>query len=425
MSRSDAVPASRGKETACCRGCKFRRVGYSARVDKQFAVAGHWSKEFDERAIQDWAEALRTQLGGPVSLGLVFVSPRLFRHACALLEILRVHARIPLLVGCSSQGLIAGGEEIEENAGFALGLYSLPGAKLDAFHFTQAQVEEAAGPDYWRSRTGIGAGQTNGWLAFLDPYHLDSEGWLRSWNEAYAPLPVLGGLASADQPEPQCQVYLNGDVHEEGGVALSVGGEIGLAGVTSQGCTPIGETWTLTRVEQNIIHEIANRPAYEVLAETFSQLTPEEQRQARGNLFIGLVVNEYLEEFHRGDFLIRNLLGADPRSGSIAIGALARAGQTVQFQRRSAAAATEDMNELLGRAAERLRGHTLYGGCLCCCNGRGRGLFDQPNHDASLVQRHLGPLGLAGFFCNGEIGPVGERNFLHGYTASLALFFRK
>src|SRR5439155_3489180 len=136
---------------------------------------------------------------------------------------------------------------------------------------------------------------------------------------------------------------LNGEVFDEGGVAVSVGGQVRLAGVTSQGCTPIGETWTLTKVDQNIIHQIGNRPAYEVLAETFNHLAPEEQKTARGNLFIGLVVNEYLDEFHRGDFLIRNLLAADPRSGSIAVGALPRQGQTIQFQRRSAAAATEDM----------------------------------------------------------------------------------
>jgi small ligand-binding sensory domain FIST len=198
-----------------------------------------------------------------------------------------------------------------------------------------------------------------------------------------------------------------------------------LVGVTSQGCTPIGETWTLTKVEQNIIHQIGNRPAYEVLAETFNQLSPEQQRTARGNLFIGLVVNEYLEEFHRGDFLIRNLLGADPRSGSIAVGALPRLGQTVQFQRRSAAAATEDMEELLTRARKQLGDTPIYGGCLCSCNGRGRNLFDRPDHDAQMVQQRLGPMGLAGFFCNGEIGPVGEKSFLHGYTASLALFVKK
>jgi len=99
--------------------------------------------------------------------------------------------------------------------------------------------------------------------AFIDPFHLDSETWLKGWNEAYAPLPVLGGLASGDFTEQSTQVYLNGEVFEEGGLAISVGGDVGLVGVTSQGCTPIGETWTLTKVEQNVIHEIGNRPAYE------------------------------------------------------------------------------------------------------------------------------------------------------------------
>jgi small ligand-binding sensory domain FIST len=218
---------------------------------------------------------------------------------------------------------------------------------------------------------------------------------------------------------------LNGDVFEEGGIAISFGGQVKLAAVTSQGCTPIGETWTLTKVEQNIIHEIGNRPAYQVLAETFNALPEEQQKTARGNLFIGLVVNEYLDEFHRGDFLIRNLLGADPKSGSIAVGAMPRTGQTIQFQRRSASAATEDMNELLSRARNEIGATTIYGGCLCCCNGRGQGMFGTPNHDAQMVQQRLGPLGLSGFFCNGEIGPIGEKNFLHGYTASLALFVKK
>jgi len=154
-------------------------------------------------------------------------------------------------------------------------------------------------------------------------------------------------------------------------------------------------------------------------------LTPAEQKKARGNLFIGLVVNEYAEEFHRGDFLVRNLLGGDPNTGILAVGALPRAGQTMQFQRRDAAAANEDMNELLARAKNKLGDKQIYGGCLCSCNGRSSHLFGKPNHDAQTVQQQLGPFGLAGFFCNGEIGPVGQKNFLHGYTASLALFVKK
>ena len=393
-------------------------------MSNEFSIAGHWSGDFDEGGLQQWAENLRKSLrASQVSLGLVFMSPKFFTHAKQVLEILRVHARIPLLVGCSSQGLIANERELEENPGLTLGLYYLPGAELKAVYFNQAQVEEANGPGYWKLETGIEADATNGWLVFADPFHLDSESWLRTWNEAYAPLPVMGGLASGG--DQSTQLYLNGEVYEEGGVALSVGGGVALAGVTSQGCTPIGETWTLTKVEENIIHQIGNRPAYEVLAETFGKLSAEDQLKARGNLFIGLVVNEYLEDFQRGDFLIRNLLGADPKSGSIAVGALPRQGQTVQFQRRSAAAATEDMNALLTRVKNELEGKGILGACLCCCNGRGKNMFGSPDHDTQMGQQQLGPLALTGFFCNGEIGPVGEKNFLHGYTASLALFVRK
>ncbi|PYM16690.1 MAG: hypothetical protein DME18_00875 [Verrucomicrobia bacterium] len=395
-------------------------------MHNEFAVAAHWNGGFEETGLQSWAEQLRERLRAPrVSLGVVFMTPRFFPHATQVLEILRVHGQIPLLVGCSSASVIVGGQEIEDSAGLVVGLFALPGAELRAFHFTQEQVEEASGAGYWPMETAIGAERTNGWLVFADPFHLDAERWLHGWNQAYAPMPVLGGLASGDYNAQITQIYLNGEVFEAGGVAVSVGADVRLVSVISQGCTPIGNTWTITRVERNLIQEIGNRPAYEVLVETFNELPAAEKRHAQGNLFVGLVVNEYLEEFQRGDFLVRNLLGADPRSGAIAVGALPRLGQTIQFQRRDAAAATEDMTALLSRAKERLGGAAIYGGCLCSCNGRGHRLFGRPNHDAGLIQQKLGPLGLAGFFCNGEIGPVGDRNFLHGYTASLALFVKK
>ncbi len=395
-------------------------------MDDEYSIAAHWEGDFDEAGLQAWVEQQRGRLGGKrIAFGLVFMSPRFFPHAPQVLEILRVHGQIPLLAGCSSTGVIAGGQEVEENAGLALALYVLPGAELKAFRFTEEQVEAAKDPGYWPARTGVKAEETNGWLVFADPFRLDSENWLTSWNSAYAPLPVLGGLASGDYSAQQTQVYLNGDVFEEGGVAVSIGGGVKLFGVISQGCTPIGETWTLTRVEHNVIHEIGNRPAYEVLAETYNQLSAEDQKKSQGNLMVGLVINEYLEEFHRGDFLVRNLLSADPQSGVVAVGALPRPGQTLQFQRRDAAAATEDMRALLTHAKKQLADTTIYGGCLCCCNGRGQNLFGRPNHDAEMVQQQLGPIGVSGFFCNGEIGPVGERNFLHGYTAALALFVKK
>jgi small ligand-binding sensory domain FIST len=395
-------------------------------VNSEFSTSAYWQGDFDEDGLRHWAEKLRAQLNAhPVSLGLVFMSPKFFPHAQATLEILRVHAHIPLLAGCSSTSLVTGSREIENATGIVLALYSLPGAELNGFRFTQTQVEEADGAAYWPLETGVDPKRTNGWLTFIDPFHIDTESWMRSWNTAYAPLPTFGGLSSGIYADQATQVYLNGEVFEEGGVAISIGGDVKLSGVISQGCTPIGETWTLTRVEQNLIHQIANRPAYAVLDETVQKLSPADRQKARGNLFIGLVVNEYLEDFHRGDFLVRNLIGGDPNSGVLAVAALPRAGQTIQFHRRDAVAATEDMDELLEHEKEKIGGATIYGGCLCCCNGRGQNLFGEPNHDAELVQKELGPLGLAGFYGNGEIGPVGGKNYLHGFTASLALFIKK
>ena len=391
----------------------------------RLAVSAHWQGDYDENALQSWASGLRSKLGAPtVSLGLVFITPRYFPHAASILEILRLHAQIPLLAGCSSTGVICGGEEIEENGGIVLGLYSFPDTEIRASYFQQHQLEEANGPAYWHTETGISDGETTGWLVFADPFHLDCDRWLSDWNKAYEGTPIVGGLASGDFSAQRTQIYLNGEVFEEGGVGLSFHGRVRLASVISQGCTPIGETWTITRAEQNLIHEIGNRPAYQVLVESVQSLPAEEQNKCRGNLFLGLVVDDYLEEFHRGDFLIRNLIGADNRTGSLAVAAHPRTGQTVQFQRRDARAATQDLNSLLDTADAKYAGSQILGACLSCCNGRGTRLFGHPNHDAGIIQQRLRPSGMTGFFCNGEIGPIGQRNFLHGYTASLALFLK-
>src|SRR5689334_17726912 len=182
-----------------------------------YAVAAHWNEPFEEGALRDWAEKLRHSLGNhKPTLGLVFMAHRYLSQAAQLLEIVQVHGQIPLLAGCSSQSLIAGADEIEEGAGLSLGLFHLPGAELKAFHFKQEHVDESNGPAYWHHETGIEPSQTNGWLAFADPFHLDCDTWLRLWNGAYAPLPVLGGLASGDFGGRSTQVYLNGEVLEEG-----------------------------------------------------------------------------------------------------------------------------------------------------------------------------------------------------------------
>ncbi|HEU5381416.1 MAG TPA: FIST C-terminal domain-containing protein, partial [Ktedonobacteraceae bacterium] len=188
---------------------------------------------------------------------------------------------------------------------------------------------------------------------------------------------------------------------------------------------PIGETWTITGVRDNLITTISNRPAYDMLVETFKSLPPRVQQRAQRNLLVGLAADEYLETFHRGNFLIRPLIGVERGTGALSIGALPRIGQTVQFQMRDALAADLDLNELLDQVSATLGHQSPIAGLLCSCNGRGSGLFGTPNHDACAVARQLGPFPLAGLFCNGEIGPIGARPFLHGFTASLALLIQK
>lgn len=368
-----------------------------------------------------WAEGLRNRLGRPASLGLLFVTPGWADRAAALLEILQLHARVPVLAGCTTSTVIAGAQEFEGRGGFALGLYALPGSEVRAFHVRQLDVEQATEPAWWEARTGVRREESRGWLAFMDPLTLDVDTWLKGWNRAYPGVPVVGGLAGADIRRDSTLLFLNQEVLEEGGVVVSLAGEVELLTVVAQGCMPIGETWTLTRVEQNLIHQIGNRPAYEVLLSTVESLPVEQQERLGGNLFIGLAADEYRDEFRQGDFLVRNLLGVDPNSGVLAVGALPRPGQTVQFQCRDAAAADAELRSLLGRVRGQLQDRVLYGGCLCVCNGRGRGLFGVSDHDARMVQEELGPMGLTGLFCNGEIGPVGRTNHIHGYTASLGL----
>lgn len=392
-------------------------------MKSEFAVAGQWSGGWDEPGIIRWVEGLRSRLTKSApNLGVVFVTPAFFDKAAELLEILRVHGRIPLLVGCSSTGWMANGEEFESGDGISLALYHLPGATLQSVRFDQESTQWFSDASEWHELTGVTPEATHGWLVFADPFGLDGESWLRSWNKAYPGVPTVGGMAGGLWDKQRTQVYLNGEVFEDGAVAVSIGGAVRLEPVISQGCTPIGDSWTITKTDRQFILQIANRPAYSVLVDTFNALPKDEQNKAQGNLFVGLASTEYRDEFRRGDFVIRNLLGADPEHGMLAIGAIPRAGQTLQFHRRDAAAATEDLSWVLSRARERLANRRIFGACLCSCNGRGSRLFGRSNHDAGLVQEQLGPLPLTGFFCAGELGPVGDRNFLHAYTASLALF---
>lgn len=358
-------------------------------------------------------------------LALLFASSDYCADFPDLLQEARRRMNARLLVGCSGQGVIGLDREIERQPALSVVAFSLPGAHLNALRISQTDVEECTEPEHWRQLTGLNQSDVNGWLIFVDPFTVDAEALIKGLSAAYPDAPLAGGLASGDFNARRTHVFLNEAPYDTGGVLLAIGGDYTLKTLVSQGATPIGQTWTITDADRNIIKTIAGRPAYEVLVETVSSLTPEMQERVRTNLLVGLAIDEYKEEFRRGDFQIRNLMGYDPESGALAVGAVVRVGQTVQFQLRDPDAADEDLSHLLSQLKRDLGGERPVGGLLCSCNGRGVGMFGAPNHDARAIAEALDGLPVAGFFCNGEIGPVGRRPFLHGFTASLALIVRK
>ena len=365
---------------------------------------------------------------GAPDLLCVFATAAFEAHFPPLLARAREATGARVVVGCSGWGVIGGERELEATPAVALLALALPGATLEPVRLTQAQVERApaAGTpeaaEYWQRLTAVAPGAANAWLLFADPFTLGADAVVGGLGAAFPRAPIVGGLASGNLRGRRTHVFLGGEAFDGGGAAVALGGAWTVETIVSQGCTPIGEPWTITGVDGQQIETIARRPAFEVLADTVRALPVDLARRARGNLFAGLAMDERRATLKRGDFLIRNIYSVSPTTGTLLVGATPELGQTIQFQLRDAAAADEDLRALLDAAREQLRDVSPLAGLLCACTGRGAGLFGAPDHDAGTVQARLGPLPLAGFFCNGEFGPVGGRNFIHGYTASLALF---
>ena len=257
-------------------------------------------------------------------------------------------------------------------------------------------------------------------LLMADPFTFPADVLLERLGEDQPGKPVLGGMASGATRPGENRLLLGPTVHRAGAVALRLSGGVRVRSVVSQGCRPIGKPMVITKAQQNVVLELGGRPALEQLRELYETLPDQERRLLETGLQLGRVINEYQSDFTRGDFLIRNVLGWDSEAGAIAIGDFCRVGQTVQFHVRDAGAADDDLRELLATAKS--DGAAAAGRLLFTCNGRGTRLFSQPDHDAGSIHDALGEIPLAGFFAHGEIGPIGGQNFLHGFTAALALF---
>ena len=375
------------------------------------------SESFD--AVEAFTDAARDAARGldgePCDLCLVFAgAPHLGRGKWVLSA---VHENLSPrhLIGCGAGGVVGGGREIEEGPAAVVWAAAMPEAEIATHHFETEQTADGFELMGVTEPDAVG----DALIVLGDPYSFVTEALLSRLGELRPGMPVLGGLASASAAG-SASLFRDGEVLDGGAVGCSLAG-VPLLPCVSQGAAPVGPEMTITAAEGNVIAELASKPAVERLREALAGLDTREQELAASGLMLGLVIDENKPEYGRGDFLVRPIIGADSESGSLAIGERVRVGQTVRMQIRDGVSADEDLRDALQAQTEALGAARPAGVLLFTCNGRGSHMFEVPDHDAAAIEDTLGaPAG--GFFCAGEIGPVGGRNFLHGFTATMALF---
>jgi small ligand-binding sensory domain FIST len=356
-------------------------------------------------------------LGGlSPSLAVLFASAHFFGSAEALVSAVAEETGGVPLIGCVANAVVGGGREVESDPAVSLWLAAdLGPVETFAMEFVQTSSGGAFG-GYRFDPDPAGVH-----LMICDPFTFPAVDLLAHLNEHVPGAAVMGGMASGGLPLRQSQLFLDGRVLARGAVGVHLP-RAGIHPLVAQGCRPVGDPYTVTRADGSVIFELGGRPPLTRLRELAAALAgPERELLAQGP-HLGMVIDEYQAEPGQGDFLVRGIAGADPTSGAMAVGGEVEVGQTVQFHVRDARSADEDLRRALEREAAVLGGHQAAGALLFTCNGRGSRMFAEPDHDAGLIAKVLGQIPLAGFFCDGELGPVGGQNFLHTFTASIALF---
>jgi len=344
----------------------------------------------------------------PPDLALLFVTAP---HLGALEDIagtVRATLNARTLLGCTAESVVGGAREIEQRP--AVALWAGHTGPVTPFHARVVPTPDGNALTGWPEIHDPPAV-----LVLADPFTFPADEVLRRESEERPGVPIVGGLASAAVAPGGNRLVVDGEVVSDGAVGAVLGPGVDIAAVVSQGCRPVGDPLVITKAEGNIVYELAGKPALERLQDVARGLDDDERQLLARGVHLGRVIDESQTTFGPGDFLVRSVLGGDPSNGAIAVGDLVDVGSTAQFQVRDAASADEELHRMLdGRVAE--------GALVFTCNGRGTRLFGRPDHDAEVVSEHVPARAVAGMFCAGELGPVGRKNFLHGFTASVVLF---
>jgi len=374
-------------------------------------------------AVAAACDAAGARLGARPDLAVAFYSPHHLAAAREISNAVRQRLAPRAVLGCVAEAVIANDREIENGPALSLWLakWNRP-VTMRPFHLVLEATADGPSLFGWPDELLEPIDPARSAVLLLgDPFTFPTDRFLERMNEEARGVPVLGGMASGIGAPGQCRLVLGDGVVDQGAVGLLLEGELGLRWIVSQGCRPIGRPLIVTKSEENVILELGGKTPLDQLRELWPTLSERDQQLFRGGFHLGRVLDEYREEFRRGDFLIRNVMGVERHSGALIVGERVRVGSTVQFQVRDAETADEDLRALV-RA--HLSGHEPRpaAALLFSCNGRGTRLFEVPDHDAGVIRREAGPIPLAGLFAMGELGPIGGQNFIHGFTASVAFF---
>lgn len=383
-----------------------------------------WASAVSERvdtreAVREAALALRADRSRPPDLVLAFISPH---HAANysrvpgwVYEYLQPHT----FAGCSAAGVIGGGRELENREALSLTAAWLPDTKVCLAYLEQNPEEPDA---VWPALLETSGEQVSALITLVDPYSFDAEGLLNGLDRVYPSTCKLGGLVSGGAENKAPALFTGDDVHREGAVVLALTGDWDMRTVVAQGCRPVGEPYIVTRAKGNVIRELnAGKPA-EVLRRVYEAMNARDHSLFNTSLFCGIDLGDQRSRYAAGDFLIRNILGIDPDSGAMAIDARVRDYQVVQFHLRDNETSAHDLVQRLRAFTSEHPPESIRGALLFSCLGRGERLYGVANHDSNAFAQRVSPASLSGFFSNGEIGPVGLKTYLHGYTSVFAVF---
>jgi len=376
------------------------------------------------KGIEDCTARIREQLGGlTTDLAVTFISPHYRPDYDQLPDLLRQSLGAPRIFGCTGGGVIGNGLEVEQRPAISVTAASLPGVEMAEFHLEGDSLPDLdASPQAWEKLVNVTPDQEPQFIILADPFSFPVQNLLMGVDFAFSRAAKIGGLASGGQQRGDNVLFLGDGAYRTGAVGIAFHGNICVDTVVAQGCRPIGTPMRITQSRRNLLVDVDGQAPLAVLKELFQTLNERDRALMRNSLFLGVVMDGLIDQPRQGDFLIRNVIGMDARTGILAIGEVLKEGQLVQFHLRDAETSAEDLTSVLTRYAGDNRENQVQGALLFSCLGRGQYLYGRPNHDTEIFQSKLGPVPLGGFFCNGEIGPVSGTTFLHGYTSSFGIF---